>query len=516
MQIPARGITLNKTHPLSRGLFGLWPADEGTGTRMADTSGNGRHGNFSTGAPVWAAGRKLGSAVSFDGDDIVTVGSLPLLSANCSLLVWSSCNTDSPNYECPLNCRSTGSNGDLFGVFYRPSGAIHWWCGGSGGNNSPGGVWSVGQLQCFVVTHDADGQGRLYIDGKLIQTAGGKTWSTGIALAIWWGKYVGAGLTPLNGLVEMSAVWDNKTLSACEVAQLYKEPFCMLNRTGQAYLISSQIINPAGTTAGQSSLTASLKVTKKLAGNITGSSTVNGELVIENEPLPETKATQPPDALFNGMTANAYKLGTVLTLGRFWTRTNGCSVLYRGNSLEETDFANILAVTEPDECETAPPAYLSHSGNKTYFYIVRRFNGCGYQEHTLAAVVKISMDSYGEPAEPKPNKLFDSVCGFVDGDKIQLVWHYCPIRQESAPARFNVYYDNRSGEVDYQNPIAQIDYKGQKFYSFRSDTLEAGGYLFAVRAEDADGTENISASQLKIQLNPKVLSAIDILRAESV
>jgi hypothetical protein len=256
-------------------------------------------------------------------------------------------------------------------------------------------------------------------------------------------------------------------------------------------------------------------VTKKLAGNTTGFSTVNGCFVTENEPAAETKTISPPDALFNGMTVNAFKLGTVLSLGWFWIRTNGCSVLYRGKSLDGIDFANILAVTETDDFETSPAAHISHNNDTTYFYIVRRFNGCGQQEYTLAATAKVSIDSNGELAEPGPNKVFDSVSGF-GGNKIRLVWYYCPIRQESTPVRFNIYYDNRSGQIDYQNPLARIDYKGRKFYSFQSDILEAGNYLFAIKAEDADGIENLSSAQLKIQLNPKAPCSIGILRAEAV
>ena len=35
-------------------------------------------------------------------------------------------------------------------------------------------------------------------------------------------------------------------------------------------------------------------------------------------------------ALFGGMTADAFKLGTVLSLGWFWLRTAGCHIIYRG------------------------------------------------------------------------------------------------------------------------------------------------------------------------------------------
>ena len=319
----------------------------------------------------------------------------------------------------------------------------------------------------------------------------------------------------LIGSVDHFAVF-NRALSAAEIACLYREPFCMFDVSAKPYLTSSQFVNLSGTIAGVTTLTAALKATKKLAGSIAGVSTLNGSLLIDSKIPTEIETTWPTDALFNGMTANAFKLGTALTMGWFWTRTNGCSVLYRGESMEEIDFANILAVTEPDDSKISPPCFIPHSSDTTYFYVVRRFNSCGYQEQTLAAAVKVSIDSNGELAEPRPNKVFDSVCGIIDGDKIRLTWYYCPIGQQSAPARFNVYYDNRSGQIDYQNAIAQVNYKRRKFYSFQSNTLAPGSYLFAIKAENKDGIENNSFAQLKIQLNPRVLSSINILKAEAV
>ena len=222
------------------------------------------------------------------------------------------------------------------------------------------------------------------------------------------------------------------------------------------------------------------------------------------------------EALFAGATANAFKLGTALTLGWFWVRVGGCSVLYRGPGMEQVDFANILVVAGQDACEISPPSYLPHNSSSTYFYVVRRVNNCGYQEHTLAAAVKVSIKSNGDLAEPQPSNIFDSKAKQVDGSKIQLVWYYCPLEQKSKPACFKVYYDGGTGQIDYEDPIATFSYKGRKFYSYQSGTLGTGRYLFAIRAEDADGIENSSLARLRIQLRTTSPNAIDILGAEAV
>jgi len=110
---------------------------------------------------------------------------------------------------------------------------------------------------------------------------------------------------------------------------------------------------------------------------------------------------------------------------------------------------------------------------------------------------KVSINAAGELAKPQPNKVFSLRAKQVGDNKVRLIWFYCPLEQKSKPACFNVYYDGRTGQINYENPLAMIGYKGRKFYSYQSDTLEAGEYLFAVIAEDACGEENNSLAKAK-------------------
>ncbi len=222
------------------------------------------------------------------------------------------------------------------------------------------------------------------------------------------------------------------------------------------------------------------------------------------------------EALFSGMTANAFKLGTVLTLGWFWPRVTGCSVLYRGSSMEQIDFENILAVADVDTYEISPPSYVQHNSSSTYFYVIRRANNYGDEECTLAAAVKVVIDADGGLAQPQPNSIFEVKAEQVTGSKIQLVWFYCPIAQESELVCFKVYYDAGTGQIDYENSLAEISYAGRRFYNYQSDTLDAGRYLFAIRAEDAAGTEDASLARIRIQLDTTSPDAVDVLSAETV
>jgi hypothetical protein len=180
------------------------------------------------------------------------------------------------------------------------------------------------------------------------------------------------------------------------------------------------------------------------------------------------------------------------------------------------DFENILSVANRTAGFISPPCYVEHSGNSTYFYVVRRFNQCGVQERTLCAAVKLSFDADGELASAQPNGIFSSAAEVTEGDKVKLTWFCSVLKQKAAPARFNIYHDAGTGQIDYDNPVAEVAYGGRRFYNYESAALEAGRYLFAIRAEGADGVENDSPALLRIEVPGASPDAIVILDAEAV
>ncbi len=222
------------------------------------------------------------------------------------------------------------------------------------------------------------------------------------------------------------------------------------------------------------------------------------------------------DSLYEGDSANGIKLGMGLTGGDFWPRIDGCSVLYRGPAMNLIDFTYLMAVTEMESSEISPPCYVPHDNNSTYFYVLRRINGYGYEEHTLAAAVKVSIGSSGELADPRPNDVFEAMAEQVDDSKVRIVWYYCPIEQQSLPAHFNVYCDAGTEQIDYENPISTISYASRMFYSYKSDVLDAGKYLFAIRIEDTIGTENTSLTLIRVELYSGSPAEINILSAKTI
>jgi Concanavalin A-like lectin/glucanases superfamily len=500
---PLRGLQVNWSHPLARGLAGCWLLNEATGEIAADYGLRREHGSFqySTAAPTWKPGAH-GSCLD--------LGSERYLACGTGKFGWDATNELSVvAYVNPAASQSS----TIFArsAFVRPvrlagyaGGKVRWWVYTDGTNCniiSTSVHATDGSEWVHVVGTWKQHEGRIYVNGQLENSessSGGNlsfisdSQPVGIG-----GTYEGGNYCECwTGRIEYVLVY-SRVLSSTEVQWLHREPFAMFECP-----VSPASIYAAGTTVS-------------LAGSIGSTSSASAQLesVLSTPALERTWLI---DALFNGMTANAFKLGTILHLGWFWARLGGCCALYRGPGMEQIDFANILAVAASDAAEISPPNYLPYENISTYFYVLRKFNRCGDSELTLAAAAKVSLDANGAPIQPRPNKIFASRAEQADANTVRLIWFYCPLEQESPPVRFNLYSDNRTGQIEFENPLAVIDYRGPKFYSYDSDALEPGRHLFAIRAEDAAGTENSSSGHLSIELNGNCPDAIEILQAQTV
>jgi len=499
---PVRGLQVNRTHPLARGLVGCWLLNEGTGNRATDMGPFRQHGDFQGGPPLWKPGRH-GPSIEFDGIN-------ECIHSGTHKFGWDVTNEVS---VVALANHGAAQTNTIFGRgrFREPvslmgqSPGLFWWRvrtteSGIKSLTSTSSHATNGTEWVHVAGTWKQNASRLYVNG--VEEASDLTVSGTLSVAD--AQSVGIGGIYQSG--SYSDVWIgrigyvfiyNRALARKEVEWLYREPFAMFEYPGR-----SAFVVAAGASVS-------------LAGSVDSTSAASARLrVIGWAPKIEQKWRL--DALFNGMTANALKLGTTLTLGWFWVRVAGCSVLYRGPRVQEMDFESILAVAEKNAPGISPPSYLPHNNLSTYFYVVRRFNHCGYQELTLIAAAKMSLDAQGELAKPQPNSIFALSAEQTDGNKIRLTWFYCPLEQESQPALFNIYCDNGTGQIDYENPISTVPYQGQKFYGYQSATLQSGRYLFAVRAEDQAGSENASVDCLAIELGGAGPDPITILEAETV
>lgn len=220
------------------------------------------------------------------------------------------------------------------------------------------------------------------------------------------------------------------------------------------------------------------------------------------------------DGLFEGDSANGIKLGMGLTGGDFWARVGGCQNLYRGENACNIDFNTILIVTEAGEELIAVPATVEHESGSSYIYVARRANGCGDEEWTFCAAVKVAFDDEGNLIEPGCNDIFALTARQIAGPKVCLVWYYFPIGQRAKPVGFNIYWDSGTGEVDYETALGSVDYIGPRYYSFETGVLSADRYKFCMRAESEIGQENEDLGTVRIQIRDMALDGVNILKAQ--
>lgn len=496
---PARGIQLNCAHPLARDLGMCWLFNEGTGEKVYDLSLHGRAGALN-GGPSWGPG-KFGAALEYDGDDDRVETSSPVIStAPVSVSLWFKVD-ELPSARSQdgtmLIQRTVGSPYQSFRTFIESTDdKLYLLIYNSSGVNSATTV-SDSAVQAGIWYHavfvlDSNYDTRMFVNGSRQSDAdnSGSLYNPDDVLRL--GSRTGTA-DDFKGWIDHVMVF-NRALSDAEVRLLHREPFCMFGGAVGPSLISAPptVVPLAGSASSQSAASATLRSTQS---------------------SPQTQLPWLRDALFSGMSAGAFRLGTTLSLGWFWSRVTGCSALYRGPSLEEVDFDNALTVTERNACEISPPAYIAHDGGSACVYLVRRFNECGYQERTLAASVRVRLDSDGELEAPRPNKVFILRAEQVEGGGVRLAWFYCPLDQGSEPARFNVYYDGGTGRIDFENALATIPYQGRKYYSYVTAPLAAGRYTFAVSAADADGTEHGSSAGAGVETGAAQPGPAEVLTA---
>jgi hypothetical protein len=533
----SRGLQINKAHPLARGLAGCWLLNEGSGDKVFDLSGNNNLGTFEDN-PVWTAG-KFGFSITLDGDgDCINYANTHSLNIANKICVIARLKLETEPSQTSAIYFKDGQIWLYLGADRKLRTQCHIdWTGVYGTS-----ILTVGQWYQVAVCWDGSASPKacLYIN-DLLEASGNPTDFVAGTGNVCFGAITQTNKYYLNASISHLMIF-NRALTSDEIAKLYGEPFCIFDRGVRPTALFVPTINLAGTSGAQSNATATAKLTRRIKGlsaaatdvtatmKIVGEALLNGSTDISSvlsgkltlsyrgpwlgSPL-KIERQWLTGALFNGMTANAFKLGIVMSCGWFWMRPNGCTVLYRGTAMEKIDFTNILSVAEQNAESMSLLDCVPQNNSSTYFYVVHRFNNSGCQERTLQAAVKVAIDAEGNLAEPLPNHIFAWRANQMNGNKVQLVWFYSPLEQKSKPERFKVYYDSGTGQIDYENPIATISYQGRKFYCWQSEALSGGRYLFAVKAKDAEGIENNSLAQLAINIVGDGSDEIEILKVET-
>jgi len=222
------------------------------------------------------------------------------------------------------------------------------------------------------------------------------------------------------------------------------------------------------------------------------------------------------DSLFEGDSSNGVKLCMGLTGGDFWAQIAGCQIIYQGQSIEDIDFENILVVALAGDSQISLPNFLEHQNSASYFYVLRRANICGDEERTIFAATKMLLDENGDLAGPYCNCIFNVKAKHIDEEKIKLIWSYWPISQQSQVSEFLIYYDNGTGTIDYENPLARIEYSKGGLYSYEVGSLSGDSYLLCIKAITSDGLERIGNKEIKMQMDSDDVQVVKILQVQTL
>lgn len=242
MTKPIKGEKINSAHPLSKGIVGCWLFNEGGGDKVYDSSGNKNTGTLvsmaipSSSISGWNPGR-FGKTLSFDGsNDTVTVVPTP---DGSSLNV-----TGKISFGGWVFPRVSNVYQNVIGFMAGTSRQYAFYLSGAGvstiycalfinGSNYQGDVtlsfpWAVNKWNHVFVVYDGSSR-KIYLNGV-------QAYSNNVAGAITHpanaNLYLGKdydGAYPLNGQMDLPIIY-NRALSAQEILQLYKGPFCMFDR----------------------------------------------------------------------------------------------------------------------------------------------------------------------------------------------------------------------------------------------------------------------------------------------
>lgn len=226
------GSQLNTDHPLADGIVGLWLMNEGTGTTIADLSGNENMGTLAADVS-WVPG-KYGTALDFDGTgDYVDVGqdsSLKMTTA-CTVCAWVKSDVTVSGERNIVREQTTGK-GYALGAGWTAN-KFRFYLNAGGWTSSGDSITNiVAGTEYFVCgTYDKNAgsnQVKLWVNG-INENSGTDTDSISwLSNNILIGAYNPASGAGWNGKISHVVIF-NRALSAEEIKWLYAEPFAMLN-----------------------------------------------------------------------------------------------------------------------------------------------------------------------------------------------------------------------------------------------------------------------------------------------
>ena len=202
---------------ITTGLVGHWTFDEGSGTTIADFSGNGNDAFFNTGTPKWISGVR-GGALEFDGTNDAITGAAFDPPAEGTVALWF--RSDGP----PASRQRLWGVGGDFEMWQDPDGLVS--CdvstdGFQGGFITTSPLYEAGRWYHLAAVYDPnDDSYDIYINGQL-NKSGVSTWAMVPQPSgpLSFGTRTGS-TQRVSGAVDDFRIYDRQ-LTAIDVAELY-------------------------------------------------------------------------------------------------------------------------------------------------------------------------------------------------------------------------------------------------------------------------------------------------------
>lgn len=210
------GTHIDLTPPLrDKGLVGYWTFDEGSGTTVYDSSGNGNNGTLYN-SPLWQSGSSCesGSCILFNGtNNYINVPSSSSLNPgmDLSLLSWVYWNGGTAE-ENIVTKENAYEYRVLSGVVNFATNPWSWRGGGT--------PVTTGQWYHVAVVHQGQGNQKIYINGiETYNAASGGSISSNTSV-VTVGARGGGTQSFFNGLLDGVRIY-NRALSAGEILTIY-------------------------------------------------------------------------------------------------------------------------------------------------------------------------------------------------------------------------------------------------------------------------------------------------------
>jgi len=225
---PPAGSQLEIGHPLSNGLVGCWLMNEGGGNKIFDLSGNGNNGTLG-GNAVWSYSND-GPCILFDGSSYIHTTMKAINSNEFTLLVKCTVSTNDSSLRYCIHGQNSSTSNEI--IKFQISTDDSWYFYNDYSlailpNVTP--VVDLPYLFCGVFDYPKQ-RGSIFIDGQKIGTD--DTSFSSISGAMNDGLTIGARTTEESGwkgTISYVYVY-NRALTANEITQLYREPFCMFEQ----------------------------------------------------------------------------------------------------------------------------------------------------------------------------------------------------------------------------------------------------------------------------------------------